>query len=907
MKMPLFKTNSISTKLIILNILILSTFGSVIITNLVLSHQTKNKVISIVDQDVPLIIKNAGLTRKLSHALTDIHFMVSTFIVYPKHLDTYSAILIDSLEESIWYAHKDDHEISSAIYLFSETVKTIVSQCSAIRNLIAEDKTIEDKLILSISELEKTVTDMMIHGQLEGKDYEVYSLDQVSTILPDLLNLVLQIKMLLLAAHQSFTHQGIMELDNESAVLYKLHEFESDLAVISTAGEKIATIGKTIYENVNLYKNGIRKLYNELRILQNQTKTLENTQAQVMTIISNADRNITKEIASLREMVIVNLQSAYTQTFFLSFIGLAIMIGVGFLGVRIVKPIQELTISAKQMAEGNLEREINIKGSDESGQLARSFLKMRDAIKEKMEDLAGKNKELNQELIERRKIEDELRQFERIVSTSKDLMTLVNTKYIFQAVNDAFLISYHKKQKDIVGHSIPEILGEEIFQEKIKPHLDRCLKGEENNLQGWFYFPEFGRKFMDINHYPYVDKDGKVTGIVVNARDLTRLKNLEAQLIQAQKMQAIGTLAGGIAHDFNNILSAIIGYTELAQLDSPMLPKLNSHLAEVLKAAGRAKDLVYQILTFSRQDEIQKKPLNVGPILNEAMKMIRASIPATIDIRTHIGNETGIVLADSTQIHQIVINLCTNAAHAMREKGGILEVSLENEDVSKQILQKLTGLLPGPYLKLTVSDTGTGIEESVQERIFEPYYTTKEKGVGTGLGLAAVHGIIQNYGGKIDVQSQLGKGTSIQVYLPRTDLEEVKPKSINKQLIKGDAKILLIDDEDALVNMGKHMLERLGYRVTIKTRSAEAFELFQSSPDQFDLVITDQTMPHMTGEELAIKMMRVRPDIPIILCTGFSERINEIQAKTLGIREFIMKPIDIQKLSKVIQNVLEKK
>jgi PAS domain S-box-containing protein len=391
------------------------------------------------------------------------------------------------------------------------------------------------------------------------------------------------------------------------------------------------------------------------------------------------------------------------------------------------------------------------------------------------------------------------------------------------------------------------------------------------------------------------------------AQDITEQTRLEGQLRQAQKMEAIGTLAGGIAHDFNNILSAIMGYTELSKFEaldgSPIMDKLN----EILKASHRARDMVRQILAFSRQNPQGHLPIQISPIVKEALKMLRGSLPATIEIRQHMDNGTGIVEADATQIHQVLMNLSTNAAHAMNEKGGILDISVTDVDVNRVEAARHADLSQGPYVRLTVSDTGQGISKEVMERIFEPYFTTKEKGVGTGLGLAVTHGIVKSHGGAITLESKPGKGSTFNVYIPRIE-KEVTPEHETTEIFPaGRERILFIDDEKVLVEVGKQMLEKLGHEVTTRTSSIEALELFRVKPDQFDLVITDMTMPNMTGDKLAKEIMGIRADIPIVLCTGYSERIGRESAEKMGIRGFVMKPLSMNELANAIRNGIDKR
>jgi signal transduction histidine kinase len=384
------------------------------------------------------------------------------------------------------------------------------------------------------------------------------------------------------------------------------------------------------------------------------------------------------------------------------------------------------------------------------------------------------------------------------------------------------------------------------------------------------------------------------------------LARSERQLQQVLKIQAIGTLAGGIAHDFNNILFPIVGYTELTMDEVPADSPARNNLEEVLKAAQRAKNLVQQILTFSRQSGQEREPLKVQYIIKEALKLLRATIPSTIEIVQHLKENCGAIIGDATQIHQVIMNLCTNAYQAMQESGGKLEIDLREVDISYADTVERVGLKPGRHLRLTVKDEGCGMEPVVLDRIFEPYYTTKEHGKGTGLGLSVIHGIVKNHGGDITVSSTLGKGSTFHVYLPLIDEIDVKTETrAPSKAEEGNERILLVDDEEQIIAMEQQMLERLGYQVTSSSNSQEALNVFAQHPDNFDLVITDMTMPHMTGDRLAQKLIDIKPGIPVILCTGFNESITEEKALSMGIQKFVMKPVVKNDLASTIRAVLD--
>ncbi len=380
---------------------------------------------------------------------------------------------------------------------------------------------------------------------------------------------------------------------------------------------------------------------------------------------------------------------------------------------------------------------------------------------------------------------------------------------------------------------------------------------------------------------------------------------LESQLRQAQKMESIGTLAGGIAHDFNNILAAVMGYTELAMLDADNPDSLRKDLDEILSGANRAKELVKQILTFSRKSDQQLKPLKVQLIIKEVLKLLRSSIPTTIEIKENIDSDCQTVLAAPTQIHQIIMNLCTNAYHAMRDKGGILGISLQPIFLNKKNITNKLHLGSGPYIKLEVSDSGSGMTKDILEKIFEPYFTTKGKGEGTGLGLAVVHGIITSLKGEITVHSEAGRGTTFNAYLPTVDTIEQAHEEISIPLPTGNEHILIVDDSEVIVKLNTRILEKLGYKITAQLSSVEAVKMFEKDPDNFDLVITDMTMPKMTGTELAQKILSIRPKIPIILCSGYSEMVNTEHAKDIGIRDYIMKPVNNKDFVTTIRKLLD--
>jgi PAS domain S-box-containing protein len=380
----------------------------------------------------------------------------------------------------------------------------------------------------------------------------------------------------------------------------------------------------------------------------------------------------------------------------------------------------------------------------------------------------------------------------------------------------------------------------------------------------------------------------------------------EAQLRQAQRMDAIGSLAGGIAHDFNNILGVMLGYTEMALMSLKEDDGLKRRLQQVLKAGKRGKELVAQILSFSRPSSQERRPVRVNGIVREALNMLRATLPTTIELKMRLAEDQDTILAEPTQMHQVIINLCANAAHAMRDQGGVLDISVRPVNLDAKAAAQFHGLFPGPHLRITVKDSGHGMDRDTMEKIFDPFFTTKKLEEGTGMGLAVVHGIIKAHGGAITVQSQEGRGSEFQIYLPRVEAAELPGGPEAPAVENGQERLLFVDDEEWLVDMWKEILESLGYRMTVTTKPLAALQMFKENPQNFDLVITDQTMPQMTGLELAQEMVTLRPGLPVILVTGFSQVVTPEKAKAVGVREYIMKPLSISELTRAISRSLGK-
>jgi PAS domain S-box-containing protein len=484
----------------------------------------------------------------------------------------------------------------------------------------------------------------------------------------------------------------------------------------------------------------------------------------------------------------------------------------------------------------------------------------------------------------------------------------------FNTIDDAIAV-YDKNCRLVrANHSAKKTFGKPLIKlltQKCQDLLNTGKQGVSLSKEGLMetaYLAAIDRH-VEIKTLPRLDEHSRFEGLVHIVRDISERieaekaqQDLQQQLIRSQKMEALGTLAGGIAHDFNNILSAILGYTELAIFDIKPENQAHEKLAEVLTACERAKELVQQILTFSKQADHDKKPIEVGLIVTETLKLMRPALPATIQIKTDIQKDNA-VMGEATQLHQIFMNLCTNAYHAMRESGGVLAVTVDSVSITAGM--PTPSLDPGPYVRIRVQDSGKGIPPEVISRIFDPYFTTKNKEEGTGLGLSVVHGIVQIHKGTISVESEPHKGSIFTLLLPKIIQKIAERKTLLAEgLPKGDERIMVVDDEVALAKLYKTMLGRLGYEVVMETDGIEALENFRKSSDRYDLVITDTTMPGMTGLILAKELLKIKPGLPIIICTGFSELVNSDIIKEIGIRALVMKPIVIEEIAHTIRDVL---
>ncbi|GAB4259928.1 MAG: hypothetical protein Kow0092_08460 [Deferrisomatales bacterium] len=515
---------------------------------------------------------------------------------------------------------------------------------------------------------------------------------------------------------------------------------------------------------------------------------------------------------------------------------------------------------------------------------------------------------ISEDITERKRAEERLRRQAAAIEQASEAVVMTDTEARIRYVNPAF--------ERITGYSREEALGRNPRFLKSGRHDERFYRELWETLRsGRTWRGHFINKKKDGSLYeedaaifPLRDDEGRTLNYVAVKRDVTNEVKLERHLRQSQKMEALGTLAGGIAHDFNNILTPIIGYAQLLLdgIDGPITDEQRHDLERIVSAGVRAQDLVGQILTFARRGERERQPVRVGPIVKETLKFLRASLPATIELRQAFETDQDTVVADPTQIHQVLMNLLTNASQALGEGGGVLEVGMKDAEADAGLGYLPPELQRGSYLLLTVSDTGPGMAPEVLERIFEPFFTTKAPGVGTGLGLAVVHGIVEGHGGAVKVYSEPGQGTTFNVFLPKAAGAGPVEAAPEAEVPRGTERILFVDDEEAIAALGRKVLEGLGYRVEAATDGLAALRRFREDPAGFDLVVTDQTMPKITGAALAQRLTAVRPDIPVILCTGFAAAVAQETSLPRGVREVLRKPLTVRELGQAVRRVLDR-
>jgi PAS domain S-box-containing protein len=640
-------------------------------------------------------------------------------------------------------------------------------------------------------------------------------------------------------------------------------------------------------------------------------------------------------------------KNSYTATIAFLFLMISITAIASFRTIkRVTLPLTTLARDANIIQNGNLKHKISgindplISPKDEISELSLSFnsmtTKLLDSIKklqmevseritaedklQKAHDgldqevkkqtikLLKSNEQLKQKIKERKHIATKLQKNEEkwksLTVSSPDHIMLLNLDYTIQFINHTVS---DLTMEQVLGKSVLEFVPFDYHRIAIECFEQVMKSGETNYYETKYVSGDGELHYFFVRVSALMDENGKMNGFISASSNTTEQKQMEERLRQSRKMESIGTLTGGIAHDFNNLLYMISGNTELALEDTPVANPAHQNLQEIKSASLKAADIVKQLLHFSRKTDQKLQPIDAVTVIKDSIKFLSSTIPSTIKLKTQLPDTEIPILADSTQINQIMINLCINASQAMEETGGTLEIKVETSSLDKEAVNSYSDLaVADNYLKITLSDTGPAIPSEIINRIFDPYFTTKEFGKGSGMGLTAVQGIVKNHNGAITVNNQVGKGTAFTILFPVID--EAPAVTTNKKgaISHGTGTILFVDDEKAITNMMQQALEKIGYRVQTKLNPKEALDLFKLKPDSFDLVITDMTMPEMTGVKFAEKLREIRPDIPIILCTGHSSLIDEDKANQLGISGYVMKPVSMSKIAKAIREALGK-
>lgn len=501
----------------------------------------------------------------------------------------------------------------------------------------------------------------------------------------------------------------------------------------------------------------------------------------------------------------------------------------------------------------------------------------------------------------------ELRKYEHIVSSSNDVMALVDKNHLFLQINEACADAFGANRLDIIGQTVETVLADRSFGKIIRDSINQSLEGEDVHYRAWFDLPQRSWRYFDAAFYPFSPGRNEIAGVIINLRDVTNEKRLEEHLAQTRKMEAIGTLTGGIARDFSHILTAVIGFAELAQANAGDDPKLQRYLSRIVQAGLNAKDLVLQMLNFSQQSVQHAQSAHINPIVLKAVQLLRSSVPGNIKIEPAIQAESDTVFINPAQIQQVFLNIFTHAVHAVEQTGGTIGITSNCVEIDARTAHQNPDLKVGPYLKISISNTGKEMSDIQMERIFEPYFFSPAWDKGTGLALAASLGIIKNHGGTILVESAVGQGSTFHIFIPEMPARRAGATQVKttEALPISNKRILFIDDDPIILKMTRELLETLGYDVQAENDARKALATFEAEPDRFDIVITDQGMPDMTGLKLAKAILSLRPDMPIVLCPDCSEKISQQKIKILGIRGLIMKPFTLLDMAGVIQEVLD--
>ncbi len=710
---------------------------------------------------------------------------------------------------------------------------------------------------------------------------------------------------------------GIVLGDNVSLLNQIKRETKSEAIYLLSGGAVIGSTTRAKHEEI------LRKLNSREATgvfpgfwAQNVANSFDSQILSKKMRISDDSLSEVEIVFAIPDQILVDIREAYLTK------GVTLLVGGVFillLSIFIVRrltivPFKSLLKYSQEVSEGDTNPNFQDSNILEFNQIGRAMETMVEGLQNMNEML---QEDIQARVLAERALKKSELHFRTLVETIPELVWLKDKDGFYLSCNPRFELFFGAKQEDIIGKTDYDFVDKKLA-DFFRKHDKKAMLSDKPciNEEEVTYASDGHKEYLETIKTPVIGDDGSLIGVMGIARDISERKEaekahlaLESQLRQAHKMEAIGTMAGGIAHDFNNILAAILGYSEMARNEVGVNHPAKRFLDQVVTASQRAKELIRHILTFSSMSGTSKGfvPVDVGLTVKEILQFQRSVIPSTVQITSDIDTNNRLVNGNPTQIHQVLMNLCTNASHAMEQTGGALHVTVKTVVCKESDLIDDPNLKPGNYTRLTVSDTGEGMTAKVLDRIFDPYYTTKEVGKGTGMGLSVVLGIVKSHNGFMKVESKPAAGSSFNLFFPASDeLPKETKKEVADEPVTGTENILFVDDEEMLADIGQRVLETLGYSVTVETDSVNALELFKKDPTQFDLVITDQTMPNLTGSELATKILKLNPDIPIILCTGYSSKVDERKAADIGISAFLNKPVEINTVATTVRNVLDR-
>ena len=846
----------------------------------------KQELKTITKEEMGEAISNSKTTRDFSKLFSDISFLSQTFYGNNDFLKTEGDRLVKIIDNILETTIVP--EFATLLLDLNHHFSTLLNDCATINTIIENIKFIDQKTHTMLTRLEDLIAEIIISQTLEGENTDFAT--QLLTLAIGYRESLLQVKnQFLELGHDHYLN---FSGDRSSPVVTKIDDLILRLQTITASTPNVTQHGIKITQNVTHYMELVLRYYEAMDKLSQTMTSLNHAKALLVSTVESVEQKIVKTVQNTEKRIDRIFFSSSSAVVALAVIVILILVFTTrhLMRTAIMKPMNSLLAHIDSFKDARLERRIDLGRKDEW-----------TIIEKGLNDMAA---ELS-------------RTYTTLEQNEKFLTTIIENiphMVFVKDADDLRFVRFNKAGEDLLGYSRDALIGKndydffpkaeaDFFTTKDREVIDKGLLVNipEESIQT----RDKTLRTLHTKKIPIMDEHGRAKYLLGISEDITQKKELEENLRQTYKMESIGTLAGGIAHDFNNILYMITGNAELALEDIPISNPAHDSLKEIKDASLRAAGIVKQLLTFSRKSEEKMVPIDAVSIIKDALKFLRSTIPSSVEIRPHIIDSKATILGNAVKLTQVLMNLCINASQEMEEIGGAIDICVEKvlltkNKVNSPLVQSAKG-----YLRLTITDNGPGIDPEHIERIFDPYFTTKDIGKGSGMGLAVVHGIVESFNGIITVESDPKKETTFILSFPIiTDEPLIKAKKLNK-ISNGTESILFVDDEPSIVNMMTIKLKRLGYQVEGNTNPVEALRIFESNPDRFNLVITDMTMPQMNGAKLSKKIKAIRPNIPILICTGHSPLINKMQAKKLGVSAFIMKPLKKADITIAIRNAMD--